>query len=114
MFTPEQALALHRESRAWLEERLSEPFDGKTVVVTHHAPHPGSISPKYLGDALTPAFVSDLTDLIGRHQPDMWIHGHVHHSCDYVVPETKTRIVCNPRGYGYENPSFRMRLVVEV
>ena len=119
-FTPEQALALHRESRAWLEAELARPWDGKTVVVTHHAPHPMSIAPKYRGDPITPAFVSDLSAVIERHQPNLWIHGHTHASFDYVVPGTKTRVVCNPRGYRDrrtglpENPTFAWDKVVEI
>lgn len=114
LWTPEQALAAHRESRAWLEAALAEPFDGKTVVVTHHCPHPMSVAPKDKGDPLTPAFVSDLSALIEWHQPDLWIHGHTHASFDYVVPGTKTRVVCNPLGYGDENPAFDISMVVEV
>jgi hypothetical protein len=37
-FTPEDAIRLHAASREWLSAMLAEPFDGKTVVVTHHAP----------------------------------------------------------------------------
>lgn len=114
LWTPEQALMTHRDSRAWLEAALSKPFDGKTIVVTHHAPHTMSVAPKFKGDALNPAFVSDLTDLIERHQPDLWVHGHTHASFDYVVPGTKTRVVCNPMGYDDGNPRFDIDLVVEV
>lgn len=114
LWTPEQALALHRESRAWLEDELAKPFDGKTVVVTHHAPHQLSVARQYRGDPITPAFVSDLSALIARYQPDIWVHGHTHASFDYVVPGTSTRIVCNPMGYDDENPGFDIGLVVEV
>ena len=113
-FSPNEALLLHRESRAWLETALANPFDGKTVVVTHHAPHPLSVAPVYAGDSLTPAFVSDLSTLIEQYQPDLWVHGHTHASFDYVVPGTKTRVVCNPRGYGDENPEFDVGKVVEI
>lgn len=114
LFTPEQALGLHKESRAWLKSALAEPWDGKTVVVTHHCPHPMSVPPKYRGDPLNPAFTSNLSDLIGRHQPNLWVHGHTHSSFDYFVPGTKTRVVCNPMGYDHENPSFDINMVVEV
>ncbi|MCA9110744.1 MAG: metallophosphoesterase [Planctomycetaceae bacterium] len=96
-FYPEDALAIHQQSRAWLEDELAKPFDGPTVVVTHHCPHPGSIHRRFSGDTLNPAFISDLTPVIQRHRPNFWIHGHTHSSFDYVVGET--RIVCNPRGY---------------
>lgn len=113
-FTPQDALGLHRRSRTWLEGVLAEPFDGPTVVVSHHAPHPNSINPQFAGSALNPAFASDLTGLIERHQPDLWIHGHVHASCDHRIG--RTRIVCNPRRYvthgRMENAHFDPQLVI--
>lgn len=113
-FTPHGALALHRRSLAWLQGMLAERFDGPTVVVTHHAPTPRSISLRFTGSPLNTAFASDLTDLIARHQPDLWIHGHVHSNCDYRIG--RTRVVCNPRCYASgeraENPCFDPQLVI--
>jgi Icc-related predicted phosphoesterase len=111
-FKPHHARAFHEESRKFLDEELSTPFDGPTVVVTHHAPATGSINHKFSGDALTPCFVSDLESLIVGHAPDMWIHGHVHDSFDYTLG--RTRIVCNPKGYEIGNPEFEPSLVVSV
>ncbi len=111
-FRPEETLALHLVSRRFLADALAEPYAGPTVVVTHHAPHPGSVHPRYAGDLLNPAFASDLTDLITAAQPALWLHGHVHSSIDYRVGVT--RILCNPHGYGRENPAFDPQLVVEV
>ncbi len=37
-FRPHDAARIHAATLAWLNARLSEPFDGPTVVVTHHAP----------------------------------------------------------------------------
>jgi len=111
-FSPEDALHLHMQSRTFLEETLSEPFDGPTVVVSHHCPHPNSIHERFRGDLLNAAFTSDLTDLICQGKPDLWIHGHTHDSFDYRVGET--RIVCNPRGYGKENLRFVPELVIEL
>ncbi|MEH2480194.1 Icc-related predicted phosphoesterase [Nitrobacteraceae bacterium AZCC 2146] len=111
-FDPEHAQAMHHRSRAYLGLVLATPFDGPSVVVTHHAPHPGSVHPRYQSDLLSAAFVSDLSELIRRYSPDLWIHGHVHNSFDYRVG--RTRIICNPHGYGRENPAFDPSLVVEV
>jgi Icc-related predicted phosphoesterase len=89
------------------------------VVVTHHLPHPGSIHPRFADDALTPAFCSDLSELVESSGAVLWVHGHTHESCDYVAGET--RVVCNPKGYGpirhggrYENMNFDPGLVVEI
>lgn len=91
---PVLTLQRHRQSVDWLEAQLAMGDPHRTVVVTHHAPHPQSVAPGYLGDQLTPSFVSDLDWLMGRSA--LWIHGHVHDSFDYVV--RGTRVVCNPRG----------------
>lgn len=112
LWQPDDALAAHRVTVAYLDRVLAQTFDGPTVVVTHHAPHPKSVAQRYVGHRLTPAFASDLTWLIERHQPDLWVHGHVHNSADYHVG--RTRVVCNPRGYGAENPDFDPSLMVKV
>lgn len=111
-FRPQEALLLHKRSRGFIETTLAAPFDGATVVVTHHAPHPGSIHSRYRSDLLTAAYVSDLTAVIAAGRPALWVHGHVHESFDYRVGAT--RVICNPHGYGTENPHFDPALVVEI
>ncbi len=112
-FHPGQALSLHEQSRIYLRAVLANPFPGPSVVVTHHAPHPGSVHPRFSSDLLSAAFVSDLSELIEARGPALWVHGHVHSSFDYLVGDT--RILCNPHGYGpHENRAFNPALVVEV
>jgi predicted phosphodiesterase len=118
-FSPADALARHEADRAFIEAALAEPFDGPTVVVTHHAPHPGSVAERFRNDPLTACFVSDLSAVIDQHQPSLWIHGHTHDCFDYRVGAT--RVVCNPKGYGpmrpgkrLENAEFDVGRVVEV
>lgn len=110
--TTQRAKVMHERSRTFIRETLAEPFDGPTVVVTHHAPHRGSLHPRYVGNPANPGFVSDLEGLILAGKPDLWVHGHVHDSYDYRVG--RTRIVCNPKGYGNENLEFDPGLVVEI
>ena len=114
--TPSQTLNLHQLSRAWLDSALGEPFPGKTVVVSHHCPHPNSIEANYADSPANPGFASDLTDLIQRHAVDLWRHGHTHRSLDHLVGAT--RIVCNPRGYAKrdipENMAFQADRVIEL
>lgn len=114
MLSAEATREFHRASRRWLAERLAEPFDGKTVVVTHHLPHKASIDRQFHMDPLNPAFASHMPELV-RPPVSLWIHGHTHCSCNYV-PVEGTRVVCNPRGYGPSelNTQFDPRLVVEV
>lgn len=86
----------------------------KLVVMTHHAPHPQSISAKYVGNELNGAYFTDLRFIMNKHKPDLWVHGHVHSSFDYA--HGSTRIVCNPFGYlGYEtNMEYSSRKVIEL
>jgi predicted phosphodiesterase len=115
-FMPWHASAEHKRDLAFLRSELAIPHEGPTVVVTHHAPHPGSVQPQHQGSALSPAFVSDLSCLIEEYQPALWIHGHDHGSHDYWVG--RTRIFSNQAGYpnllARENRGFDPRCVIEV
>jgi hypothetical protein len=96
-FEPVDALRLHQASRAFLDHALEKSAGRPTVVVTHHAPSPRSIPAEYANSRLSPAFASDLEDLILKYQPMLWVHGHIHAPLDYRIG--KTRIACNPLGY---------------
>jgi Icc-related predicted phosphoesterase len=111
-FKPGHAAARHTVSCRFIEDELSRRFSGPTVIVSHFLPSPLSISEKYRGNPYNPYFCSDLTALIERWQPELWIHGHTHESCDYSIG--RTRVVCNPRGYlpHEANPRFRPDLTV--
>ena len=113
--TPYDTLRLHQQHRAWLQLRLAEPFDGPTVVITHHGPHRGSLAPRFAADWVSAAYVSELPSSFFQ-VPSLWLHGHTHSSHDYRVGQC--RIVCNPRGYQTaampqpENTAFRADRVV--
>lgn len=114
-FRPEDSAVLHRQSRAWLEGKLAEPFAGKTVVVTHHAPSLASIDEQWKDDLLTAAFASHLDPLVVR--ADLWLHGHTHAFADHRVGDC--RVMCNPRGYArdgraLERTGWNPELIVEV
>ncbi len=110
---PERTREIHLRQLKWLRTMLTKPFEGSTVVVTHHLPHRRSVHAKYEGSRLNPCFASDLSHLV-RPPVALWIHGHTHVTCDYVV--NGTRVVCNPRGYlPFEpNPDFDPSLTVDV
>jgi hypothetical protein len=122
--TPALVLQRHEQSRAWLQGQLAQHFEGKTVVVTHHAPSSRSVAPRYRGDPLTPGFASELPQQM-LEDAVLWIHGHMHDSCAYKVGslgEGRTcKVVCNPRGYPldrrgsrFENPAFDSALLVQI
>jgi len=96
-FDPEASLLLHQQSRDWLTRALAIPYDGHTIVVTHHAPSRKSTHPRYQDDILNPAFASDLESLMDEKKVQYWIHGHTHDNFDYEV--NGTRVLCNSRGY---------------
>ncbi|MEE7493294.1 metallophosphoesterase [Methylobacterium oryzae] len=113
-FLPGDAAAIHRASRIRLEALAHErAWTGARarVVVTHHAPSAASLDPAFADKPLNPAFGSRLDGLITRLGAELWVHGHVHASRDHRVG--RTRIVCNPRGYGCENPRFDPGLVID-
>jgi predicted phosphodiesterase len=115
-FTPAAAAALFERHADWLKTRLAEPHAGATVVITHHAPSPRSVHPRFAGSLLNACFVSDLERLVGSGGAQLWIHGHTHDSFDYRL--NGTRVLCNPRGYANggvnENARFDPNLIVEV
>jgi len=114
-FSVIDSINLHNASVAWLTKEIRAPFDGKTVVVTHHLPSADSVVPRFKKDLMSAAFASKLDHLMGK--PVLWVHGHTHDNLDYKI--RGTRVVCNPRGYcryegGGENFDFNQNLIVEI
>jgi predicted phosphodiesterase len=98
----------------FLIQKFDEPFDGPTVVMTHHSP--GNVQRSGYGqNIINYAYFAELENMIGNYnKAELWIHGHTHKSADYMINET--RVVCNPYGYwGYDtNPEFDRHLILEV
>lgn len=122
-FTAAKALEEHEQSRRWLERQLDIPYDGKTVVISHHGPHRLSVHPRYALEPSNTAFVSELPELLAK--ADLWLHGHVHDTFDYVAEGC--RVAANPLGYArnrnqvtqvrqlrFENPAFQWALLLDV
>lgn len=100
-FRPEQSVALHQASRRWLTAKLNIPFNGPTIVVSHHAPSMLSIAPRWRDNLNSAAFAGALDEWVAR--ADLWIHGHTHTFADYRIgDQAKGRVICNPRGYPEE------------
>jgi predicted phosphodiesterase len=111
LFSAERAREEHLISHAWLTAVLAEPWPGRTVVVTHHAPSAKSLSGRFAGHPANAAFASDLDDLVA--QADVWIHGHTHRATDYRLG--RCRVINNPRGYvPRESTGFRADFVVDI
>lgn len=110
---PIDTVGWHKQSVNKLREFLKESDPERSVVVTHSCPSIKSIPERFRGHALTPAFASNMENIIHKYQPRLWIHGHTHDSQDYRIG--KTRIICNPRGYvpTADNEEFDPRLMIQ-
>jgi len=112
-FKAHHALTQHNIELNWLKKKLSDRFKGKTVVVTHHGPHPVCQHPAFSVNELSAAFHSDLSELIDQYSIKLWIYGHTHANLDRVISDT--RILSNQAGYPGENVAgFDVSLVVDV
>ena len=118
MLKPIQTVLEHRASLEIIRQKIKANKGNKIVVVTHHAPSQKSSELRWLGNALNPAFYTNLEYFIEEYEPKLWIHGHMHNPSDYVIG--KTRVICNPLGYGKGEEQrsgavmFNKRLLLEV
>ncbi len=117
-FNPLLARELHQKTRAWLKRELAKPFDGPTVVVTHHAPSFQSLRRAgtsehalnkeawvhRLNDDLNltkvGSYASELLDefgdLLAKAGVRLWCHGHLHQAMHYGSHGLEVAV--NPRG----------------
>ncbi|MCB5262958.1 MAG: metallophosphoesterase [Candidatus Cloacimonetes bacterium] len=105
----------HELSLNYIREVLSQPFDGKTVLLTHHLPSFQCEPEMFRGSNLSTGFVSNLDELILEHpEISLWAHGHAHDFDDRYIG--KTRVVRNPLGYvdHREERDFKRDFVVEL
>jgi hypothetical protein len=103
---------MHRKFNRFLEMVESEKPD---IVVSHFAPHPGSIHPRWAGAMLNGYFCPNALDRL-THKPKLWLHGHIHDPVDYVH-KGGTRVVANPLGYPgetYKDISQYQTKVIEI
>lgn len=106
---PTDLIARNHMAEAWLTQELAKPFDGKTIVVTHHSPSSMVVGDKHDGH-LNAAYTNDWPHLI--QQADLWVFGHTHESID--VELGGCRIVSNPRGYPGESTGFDPFFEIEI
>jgi len=112
-FQPTDALAIHKKELHWLEKQIKISYNGKTVVVTHHGPHPVCQHPLYPVSEISTAFHSDLSELIENNNIDIWAFGHTHANVDKIIDGT--RIISNQAGYPGENVNdFNASAIIEI
>lgn len=104
---PATTVSRHQLSLGYIKEVRAD------VVISHHLPSHRSVHEEYKGDKLmNGAFASDLDHVIEHLQPKLWVHGHTHKDCDYMIGDT--RIVCHPKGYPNERIGVYQPLTVEI
>lgn len=104
---------VYEENQKFLDFLQRELKEGD-IVVTHYLPTPLSTPERFRGDSTDRFFLCDVSNLIAERQPALWIHGHTHDPCDYLVGNT--RVYCNPLGYPSErsNPDWKKRIEIDV
>lgn len=95
--TPQHCLEFHIQDKDWLQKEMDKPYDGKTIIMTHHAPVTISEHPKFVNDRNSPAFISNLDNMFTRDDIDLVVWGHTHYSVDKIFG--KTRFISNQVGY---------------
>jgi Icc-related predicted phosphoesterase len=79
---PQEIQERHFITRSHIESELSVPFEGPSIIVTHHLPSAKSISARYRGQLLNAGFASHLDYMLDKTNA-LWLHGHIHHSVAY-------------------------------
>lgn len=91
----------------FLRDKLENATE-KHIVVTHTAPCVETLDPKYDGHYSNEYYYNRyMYDLLENYSDKIaiWNHGHTHAFADKEVKGV--RVVCNPRGYPDENPSWK-------
>lgn len=106
---PVDVIGRNIAAREFLVSELAKPFEGQTIVITHHCPIQDVAGEGHEGH-LGAAYFNQWHDLVAS--ADVWIFGHTHHAVDTVI--AGCRLVSNPRGYPGERTGFSADLTIEV
>lgn len=112
-FTTRKAYEENQKAEKWLRQKLDEPFEGKTLVITHHSPSLKCSHRDFGLNQFSSGFVSNLDDLVKK--ADLWFYGHTHCNEDLMIG--KCRIVSNQKGYPREKAAgeeYQHELLIEV
>ncbi|MFK7698005.1 metallophosphoesterase [Pseudomonas caspiana] len=106
---PVDIIERNHATKAFFTQELAKPFDGKTVVVSHHCPLREAAGDEYDGH-ISAAYYNNWHSLVD--QADAWIFGHTHKSIDAAFGNC--RVISNPRGYPGEETGFEPTKILEV
>lgn len=106
---PVDVIKRNHSAKAFFTRELASPFDGKTVVVSHHCPLREAAGDEHEGH-ISAAYYNNWHGLVDR--ADVWIFGHTHKSIDTVFGNC--RVISNPRGYPGEETGFELAKILEI
>lgn len=107
--------ACHRLSREFLARELAKPFEGKTIVLSHHLPSYQCVPAQFRASKLVSGFATALDELIiSNPQVSHWIYGHAHDF--HQISVGKTMLTRNPLGYVEQgdHQDFRRDFCIEL
>ncbi|WP_434289637.1 metallophosphoesterase [Celeribacter sp. SCSIO 80788] len=120
-FTIEDMLDRHMQDKAAILAALRTPYNGPTMVMTHHLPLRELIAPwRTIGGhekrAMNNGFACDLWDEIRGLDIDTWLWGHSHEGESRTIEGAQgpIRFATNQRGYPGEEVEFDPAFVLEV
>jgi predicted phosphodiesterase len=99
--------AEHAKAIAFLRQALAAPFEGATIIATHHAPSSLALDGIGGDPDFDPAYASALDEFAASSGAAFWIHGHTHRAARYGMGACAG--LCNPRGYPGEATGYRER-----
>ena len=114
VLTVQDTYNLYLDDLEYIQAQLATPFEGTTIVVTHHAPVAECVRPHYVGNLMNACFHNYLEDTVKDNEIELWVHGHMHDTVHFI--QNGTEVYCNPRGYmGHGvNANFRDDFVIEL
>ena len=96
LFTIDDMIAINKIHRQQIHDFTKEPFDGTTIVVTHHMPTYRVCHPRFGGDC-NGGFATDCDYMFFDNNISYWFFGHTHDKITQKIGETN--LICNPTGY---------------
>ena len=121
LLTIDDMLERHSLDKTAIFDTLSKPYDGPTIVMTHHLPVRELVtSRRTVGGeekrAINNGFACDLWNEIRGYNVHTWVWGHSHEGENWrgKGAHGTIRFVTNQRGYPREGTPFNPRYVVEI